>query len=354
MMNRITKLSGLSILLVLIMAGTAFAGGTPSGTTVNNTASVDYQVGGLNQATINSNTATFLVDNRIDVTVATLDAANIVTVPGMVGQVLSYSVTNNGNTVQDYTLSAVADAGDDFDGTNVNVFVDINGNGTYEPAIDNVTFIDELAIDATTNVFIVSDIPLAATNTDLANYDLLAQTGSGSTPAVEGAVFANDHAANADDPAVVQIVFADGAGSADGANDGAHSSRSTYEVASANLLVAKTHAVTTDPINGATRPKSIPGATVNYTTSLNNNGGTSADNVIVVDPIPANTGFVVGSHSVAPAGTMEYSNDGGATWTYVPVDSGDTTDPTVTHMRVLIPSIAASSATLSTFRVIIQ
>ncbi len=353
-MKKITKLTVLSLALGFLLAGTAFAGGTPSGTTVNNAATVDYQVGGLPQATINSNTATFLVDNRVDVTVATLDVANIVVVPGMLSRVLSYSVTNSGNTVQDYSLTAVADAGDDFDAANVNVFVDMNANGTYEVATDNMTYIDELGIDATLNVFVVSDIPLTALNAELANYDLLAQTGNGAAAGVQGAVIAADDAAVIDDPSVVQVVFADAAGSADAANDGAHSSRSTYEVASANLLVAKVHAVINDPINGATRPKNIPGATVNYTTNLSNTGGSSADNVQVVDPIPANTSYVVGSHSVAPAGTQEYSNDGGATWVYTPTDSGDGTDPGVTHMRILFPSIAAAGGALSTFQVIIQ
>ncbi len=354
MMNRITKLSGLSLVLTLVMVGTALAGGTPSGTTVDNSASVDFQVGGLPQATINSNVASFLVDNRVDVTVATIDVANIVVVPGMLARVLSYSVTNNGNTVQDYVLTPVADAGDDFDASNVNAFVDMNANGTYEPAIDNMTFIDELAIDATMNVFIVSDIPLTALNAQLSNYDLLAQTGAGSAIGIAGAAYAADHAAVVDDPSIVQLVFADGAGTADAARDGGHSSRSTYEVATANLTVVKSHVVTSDPINGLTRPKNIPGAAVDYTTNLNNTGGTNADNVAIVDPIPANTSFVVGSHTVAPAGTQTYSNDGGTTWTHVPVDSGDGTDPAVTHMRIFYASIAAATGALSTFQVIIQ
>lgn len=354
MMNRITKLSGLSLVLTLVLVGTALAGGTPSGTTVNNSASVDFVVNGLAQTTINSNVATFLVDNRIDVTVATLDVANIVVVPGMLTRVLSYSVTNNGNTIQDYTLTPVADAGDDFDAANVNVFVDSNANGTYESALDNTTFIDELGIDATLTVFIVSDIPLTASNTQLANYDLLAQTSAGAAPGVPGGAYAADDAADVDDPLVVQLVFADGAGSVDAALDGGHSSRSTYEVVTANLTVVKTHVVTSDPINGVTRPKNIPGATVDYTTNLNNTGASNADNVAIVDPVPANTSFVVGSHTVAPPATMEYSNDGGATWTHVPVDSGDTTDPTVTHMRISYASVPAATGALSTFKVIIQ
>ena len=167
--------------VALVAAGAAFAGGTPSGTVVDNTASVDYSVGGLAQATINSNTATFLVDNRVDVQVATLDAANIVVVPGMLARVLTFSVTNSGNTVQDYTLSAVADPGSDFLGANVNTYVDLNANGTYDPAIDTQTFVDELAVDATVTVFIVADIPLGPVDADLAIYTLLAETGAGAT-----------------------------------------------------------------------------------------------------------------------------------------------------------------------------
>ena len=354
MMNRTTRMSALGFVLMLTVAGAAFAAGTPSGTPVDNTASVDYVVGGLPQATVTSNTATFLVDNRVDLTVTTLDVANIVVVPGMLARVLSFTVTNNGNTTQDYALTPLADAGDGFDAVNVNAFVDGNNNGTYEPGIDTATFIDELAVGVTVTVFIVSDIPLGANNGELANYDLLAQTANGAAPGIAGTVYAADDAANNDDPAVVQIVFADGAGSGDALRDGAHSSRSTYEVASANLQVVKTHAVVNDPINGPTRPKNIPGATLNYTVNLSNTGGTSADNVAIVDPVPANTSFVVGSHTVAPAGTQEYSDDGGLTWAYVPVDSGDGTDPNVTHMRISYASIAASGAALSTFRVIIQ
>ncbi len=354
MMRTITKQFGMSQMLVLILAGTALAGGTPSGTVVDNTATVDYQVDGMAQTTINSNTASFLVDNRVDVTVATLDVANIVVVPGMMSQVLSFSVTNNGNTVQDYALNALADASDDVDATNVNVFVDGNNNGTYEVGTDVVPYLDELAIDATQTVFIVGDIPLSVMDADIAGYHLLVQTSYGSGPNIQGSIIDADDADEADDAAAVQVVFADGAGSSDAANDGAHSSRSNYEVSSANLLVTKTHNVISDPINGTTRPKNIPGAQVGYNTSLTNNGGSDADNVVVIDPIPASTGFVVGSHAVLPGGTMEYSNDNGATWTYVPLDTGDGTDPNVTDMRILFPSIISSGTAQSTYQVVIQ
>ena len=96
-------------LFVVLLAGAlafglstiALAQNTPSGTSIDNTATLDYDVGGTPQATVTSNTASFLVDNKVDLTVTALDGALVVVVPGTLAQVLTYSVTNNGNTVQD-------------------------------------------------------------------------------------------------------------------------------------------------------------------------------------------------------------------------------------------------------------
>ena len=48
----------------------AYAVGTPSGTTISNQATVDYSVGGVSQAQITSAAASFVVDTRIDFTVS--------------------------------------------------------------------------------------------------------------------------------------------------------------------------------------------------------------------------------------------------------------------------------------------
>ena len=48
----------------------------------------------------------FLVDNRVDLTVVNTDAGNNVNViPGSANQVLTYTVTNTGNTTQGYLLT---------------------------------------------------------------------------------------------------------------------------------------------------------------------------------------------------------------------------------------------------------
>ena len=53
-----------------------------------------------------------------------------------------------------------------------------------------------------------------------------------------------------------------------------------------NLLVSKTSTVISDPINGTTNPKAIPGARVRYCIQVSNVAGNpSATSVVVTDPI---------------------------------------------------------------------
>ena len=358
------------ILLTLLVAGAfalgtvpqAWADGTPSGTSIDNTATIDYTVGGVGQTQITSNTASFVVDNRVDLTVTTIDAAIVSVVPGSFNQVLTYTVTNGGNTTQDYSLTAPNSAAgafgfpETFDANNVRVFVDGNGNNTFELGTDTAIYIDELVMDATITVFVVADIPAGQVDADVASYDLIAQTAQGAGPGAQGADIVTDDAANPDDPAVVQIVFADGAGSADVANDGQHSSLDGYMVLTAALNVAKSADVVNDPVNGITNPKAIPGATMEYTINIGNTGNAAADNVTIDDAIPANSAFVVGSVATIPplgAGASDDYNDGSG-WGYTPVAGADGTDPTVTAVRVVFVSIASAGAAQEIFEVLID
>ncbi len=174
-------------LMVLAFSQNAYAVGTASNTTITNSATVNYQVNSIAQDPETSNVLTFLVDNKVNLNVVTVESATVSVTPGSNDQVLRYTVTNTGNTVQDFAVSATAFVGgaapfsgtDDINATTVNVFVDGNANGTYESGTDTATYVDELAADANTTVFIVSDFATSVTNSQVAAYHLLAEARTG-------------------------------------------------------------------------------------------------------------------------------------------------------------------------------
>lgn len=66
----------------------------------------------------------------------------------------------------------------------------------------------------------------------------------------------------------------------------------------------------------------LPGANITFTSTLTNSGTASASSVAIVDSIPSWVEYKVASSAATlPAGVtaaIEYSNDGGVTWTYAP------------------------------------
>ncbi len=102
----------------------ADAANTASGTVISNTATVNFEVGGVSQTAVTGST-TFTVDNKVNLLVTKIADATVV--PGSTNQALSFTVTNLGNTAQSYALSIVSSATDSFDMTGVNIYRDSGG-----------------------------------------------------------------------------------------------------------------------------------------------------------------------------------------------------------------------------------
>ena len=281
----------------------AFAAGTTAGSTITNTATVNYQVGGVAQTAINaSNNIT--VDRKITLTVAEVGSATTSVAPGALAQVTTFTVTNTSNATLDLGLTVAQLAGgtaahggtDNFDLTGLSAFVDTNGNGTYDAGTDlAATFLDEVAADASRTVFLVGDVPIARINGDVAGVTLTAQARASGGVGSQGAVIAETVGANT---AGMDTVFADVAGPAagDAARDGKASDDDDYTVSAPTLTVTKQSRVVSDPINGSTNPKLIPGAVVEYCIVVTNAaGGAAANSVAISDPLPAQTTFVAAS-----------------------------------------------------------
>src|SRR3989441_14347 len=81
-------------------------------------------------------------------------------------------------------------------------------------------------------------------------------------------------------------------------------------------------------VNNSVAPSASPppGTDLTYTVTVTNIGSSNATSVVVVDTLPAAVFFKVGSIvNTLPPGVsvvVDYSNNGGATWTYVPTSGG--------------------------------
>ncbi len=294
--------SGPSIRLAAMLAAglmfaasqNAAAAGTASGTTISNSASLSYSVGGVAQTGITSAAASFVVDEKINLTVVGGATTNVV--PGATGQVTTFTVTNNANSPLDFSLASNQVAtGDQFDATACSVFVESGAATGYQAAQDTAVFIDELAADATATVYTVCSIPATVVNTNTALVGLTATalgtfTGTNgayvATPAAQGAAIVAT--AGADTPGSVDIVFADVAGTeGDAARDAKHSARDTYSVVTAALTVTKTATLLCDPFNGVTNPKNIPGAITQWSIAVANTGAAPATLTTITDTLAA-------------------------------------------------------------------
>lgn len=144
------------------------------------------------------------------------------------------------------------------------------------------------------------------------------------------------------------------------------------------VTVAKTSAPYSDPVNGTTNPKLIPGGFVAYTITVSNPSSLAVDanTVVISDPTAAQLDLFVNHYSGASGGPViftqgspsstltytytslasttddvEFSNNGGSTWTYTPVVGANNTDVNVTDIRIRPKGTMAANSSFSvTFR----
>jgi uncharacterized repeat protein (TIGR01451 family) len=148
-----------------------------------------------------------------------------------------------------------------------------------------------------------------------------------------------------------------------------------------DILVLKSAQTFSDPVNGTTNPKAIPGASMIYTIGVTNqgNGATDTDTVVITDAVPLNTSLFVGdldgsgspvqfidgatvsgltytfTSLASTTDDMEFSNDDGASYTYDPGPDADADgfNAAVTHFRVKLKGVfnAASGGNNPSFEV---
>jgi uncharacterized repeat protein (TIGR01451 family) len=338
------------VALVVGAAGVARAAGTASGVTISNSATVNYSVNAVAQPAITSAAADFVVDRRIDLTL-TAPVTYVDVTPGTSGNAIPFTLTNTSNAPLNFALAAANNATDPYGGTDnfnptaLTVFVDGNGNGTYQAGTDTATTVDTLAADASVVVFIVGTIPGGQANNSIAAVTMTATARE--TTANGGGAITQD--AGADVAATVQTVFGDGAGDTDAARDAAFSDTGAYRVQTANVSVVKTEAVISDPVNGGTNPKHIPGAIVEYTVTVTNAVASAvpATLISISDVLPAAVTFQPNTYGAGQG----IQQDAAPLTNAADADAGTFAAGTVT---VTVPSLAPGASTVIVFRVAVN
>jgi uncharacterized repeat protein (TIGR01451 family) len=307
-------------------AGPAYAAGTTAGTSITNTATVDYKVGGVSQGQESASNS-FTVDRKINLLVEEVGNVTTNVVPGQSNAVTTFQLTNSSNEVLDFALAATQITGgtashggtDTFDATNIRIYRDNTASGVigdWDAGDTLVTYIDELAVDTPIRLFVVADIPTGLANNAVAGVTLRATAREGGTAGTQGLAIAQTTGANT---AGKDTVFADIAGVAgDTARDGSHSDNDDYTVQTATLAVTKTSRVISDPFNNTSNPKLIPGAVVEYCIAVANSGSADATSVVINDPVPGQLTFVTSSillNGTVTGGTCNANGVAGGSYT---------------------------------------
>lgn len=314
----------LAILVALALPSQAEAAGTRAGSTISNTASASFDTGG-GTTTIDSNQVDLLVDELLDVTVASNNPADVPTTPGATGQVLSFSVTNNGNGVESFTLSTVANAGgDDYDPTVTQIYID-NGDGVFDPATDTLYTPGpndpELDPDESVTIFVIATTPggVIDGNRGIVSLVAAAVTGTG-------------------DPGDSFPGMGEGGGNAVVGSTGADGTDAGAFIVSAATVTLVKSAVVTNTL-GTADP--IPGATITYTIVATVAGSGSVSGLAITDNIPADTSYVAGSITLGGVAQSDA----------VDADAGDYNG---TRINVALGTVAGGQTRTVTFRTTID
>ena len=278
------------------VASPAFATGTAAGTVITNTVTVDYEVGGINQADATaSNDVT--VDRKVNVTVARVDGTATSVTPGAANQAVSFIVENVSNDTLDFELTSLQvtsgnpagiSGNDGFDVTAPLAYYLDDGDNAFDGGDTAITHLDALAPDSPVTVHVVA----ASVPTGLADGAIAALTLTATAKENDnGAALGSNLTQAATNTVGEDTIFADAAGATDGARDAAFSATDDYVVLTATLTATKSSRVIAGAFGTGA---AIPGATVEYCITVTNSGSADATSVSISDDLPTEMTFADG------------------------------------------------------------
>lgn len=314
----------LYVLCTVVFTVSPIAYAVPANTLIQNMVTVDYQVDGYT-FTEDSNIASFYVDEIILFTLIANNAAGLLAASPQFKAAVSYTLTNQGNGTETFTLSESQSLADDFNSVNTKIYLDINNNNIYDDGVDVLYSVGSndptLLAGTSANFFIVSDIPGGLAASEEADISLIATSKTGAGPS--GTIYPG-----AGDGGVDAVM---------GPQGGFVSAENKLIVTSALSQLTKTQTIV-DPFGTS---NAVKDAIITYALQLEITGSGTLTNIVIKDVIPAGTTYQVGSIELNGA-LLTDAVDG---------DAGrfDGSD-----VQVDLPSVAAPSTQLVKFSVKVQ
>lgn len=280
----------------------AFAIGTDAGAGIQNTATVNFNIGGIAQTPVDSNTVVTIVDELLDVVVVDDNGGSVGVSSPDTGVILQFTVTNNGNGSETYRLIAdenIAEGG--FDPVLDQLYLETNGLPGLQIGADTAyvpgTSDPVLAEDQSQVIYVVSDIPPGSGQGDDGDVQLRAVAST----IITQAGVDNPDDAGWPSPGTSYAGQGDGGGQAvvGSSNDISNllmRSTGRYEVADAVVTITKSATSVTDPFGGSTV---VPGSIITYELQVAVGGTGDAEDLIIRDVLPAEVEYVANSLIVA-------------------------------------------------------
>lgn len=293
----------------LALVPAAHAAAPAAGTNISNIATASY--------TDANNTPRSVTSNEVKTTVLqvasfTLTADQTATANPN-GQVsLSHTLTNTGNGADTFTVNLANVAGDNYDFTNIHVYLDADKNGVPDNNVDIKGTTISVGAGQSVGLIVVGTTSNTATNGQ-AGQLLVSATNVYTATAAGG----NNAATIANNTDTVTIV------------------------AGAVIQVTKSANVTNVNPNGTTAQR-----TVEYTLTYKNTGNATASNVTLKDVLPANVTYVTGSGVWSGSATPRTDATGD--------EVGSAYDFTSNTVNFLLGSVAPNTTGTLKFQVVVN
>lgn len=272
-----------AFILAGLLSMESVAVGTSAGKTIRNTASVTYRVSGATSDSTATASYAFDVDELIDFTVTSQDAG-AVTSSAPDTQVLSFRITNTGNGSEDFNVNAGNITGDNFDVTVGNIYIDVDGDGIINSAIDTlVTGPITLAADNNVTLLVEVTVPSGLVDGDNGQVNISVTsktiTDNGLSNPAAGTVIAGAGGIGQSGNPIAAVI---------GSTQGNEIATGTLVITAVAVNITKSITSMTDKFGGT---KPLPGSIVRYQLDVSVTGSGSVTNVVISDTLPTDLRF---------------------------------------------------------------